>query len=192
MVHHKNHVCWPWRHSSTTIVQAGNRSRWSAKETQHRWGEYIINFWCQFYVKICHFQAVANVGARVHDYGMVPWVQDSRCETIMEESMIPIMRKLLKFFAQNKGDLPEQIIVFRDGVSESQFSMVWFIVLKCYFLFICLQFFRSETKKRSPSRAPVSKWGRITCQRSPWLLYKSGTILAFSAKILSTVVRKMW
>jgi len=69
---------------------------------------------------------VANVGERVHDYGMVPWVQDARCEAIVEESMIPIMRKLLKYFAQNKGDLPEHIVAYRDGVSESQFAMVFF------------------------------------------------------------------
>lgn len=67
---------------------------------------------------------------RVHDYGMAARAQDARLETIIDDSMAPIMKRFLKTFKENKGDYPENIIVYRDGVSESQFAMVICAVLR--------------------------------------------------------------
>lgn len=79
-------------------------------------------------------QAVANAGARIHDYSMIARAQDARLETIVEDSMHPIIKKYLKSFAEYKYALPESIVVYRDGVSESQFAMV---LRKYYFQKLC-------------------------------------------------------
>lgn len=67
---------------------------------------------------------MANIGIRTHDYGIFPWAQDSRSETILDNSIYAIVNRFLTTFKKNKGAYPESIIVYRDGVSESQFSMV--------------------------------------------------------------------
>uniref|UniRef100_A0A915JMM4 Uncharacterized protein n=1 Tax=Romanomermis culicivorax TaxID=13658 RepID=A0A915JMM4_ROMCU len=68
--------------------------------------------------------AVANAGVHVHAYFMQAKTQDARREAITSANMQEIMRRFLTKFAENKGNLPERIVLYRDGVSESQFAMV--------------------------------------------------------------------
>lgn len=55
-------------------------------------------------------------------------IQPPRQELIVDLQNI-MHEHLLYFYNKNNGLKPQKIIYYRDGVSEGQFSQVWFILI---------------------------------------------------------------
>ncbi|KRX97473.1 Protein argonaute-1 [Trichinella pseudospiralis] len=69
--------------------------------------------------------AVCNCGRTQFDYRIRYRLQDARKEEIEREKVIGVVLEFLKEYQRNNGNtLPKSVIVYRDGVSESQFEMV--------------------------------------------------------------------
>lgn len=58
------------------------------------------------------------------DYRMQARVQDGRQEIVDYNSMQIMVKESVKEFEASKGRKPAHVIVYRDGVSESQFGQV--------------------------------------------------------------------
>lgn len=68
---------------------------------------------------------VANTGRSISDYRMQYFLQDMRKEEISEHIMVDAFCKFIEDYASNhKGERPDTVIVYRDGVSEGQYKMV--------------------------------------------------------------------
>ncbi|OUC46495.1 piwi domain protein, partial [Trichinella nativa] len=67
---------------------------------------------------------VANCGKSMSDYRMQCRLQSSRQEQLDGVVFKEIILWFLEKYEKNNGILPEHLIVYRDGVSESQFKMV--------------------------------------------------------------------
>ncbi|KRX89924.1 Protein argonaute-2 [Trichinella pseudospiralis] len=67
---------------------------------------------------------VANCGKSVSDYRMQCRLQSSRQEQLDSVVFKEIVLWFLEKYEKKNGVLPESLIVYRDGVSESQFKMV--------------------------------------------------------------------
>ncbi|KRZ01989.1 Protein argonaute-2 [Trichinella zimbabwensis] len=67
---------------------------------------------------------VANCGKSISDYRMQCRLQSSRQEQLDGVVFKEIILWFLEKYEKNNGILPERLIVYRDGVSESQFKMV--------------------------------------------------------------------
>ncbi|KRZ72662.1 Protein argonaute-2 [Trichinella papuae] len=69
--------------------------------------------------------AVCNCGRTQFDYRIRYRLQDARKEEIEREKIIGVVLEFLKEYQTNNDNaLPKSVIVYRDGVSESQFEMV--------------------------------------------------------------------
>ncbi|XP_003380804.1 eukaryotic translation initiation factor 2C 4, partial [Trichinella spiralis] len=69
--------------------------------------------------------AVCNCGRTQFDYRIRYRLQDSRKEEIEREKIVGVVMEFLKEYQNNnKNTLPKSVVVYRDGVSESQFEMV--------------------------------------------------------------------
>ncbi|KAL1230452.1 Protein argonaute-1 [Trichinella pseudospiralis] len=69
--------------------------------------------------------AVCNCGRTQFDYRIRYRLQDARKEEIEREKVIGVVLEFLKEYQRNNDNtLPKSVIVYRDGVSESQFEMV--------------------------------------------------------------------
>ncbi|KHJ43423.1 piwi domain protein [Trichuris suis] len=69
--------------------------------------------------------AVCNCGRTFSDYRIRYRLQDARQENIDKDKMIGIVIEFLREYEQNNKALPSSVIVYRDGVADSQFSMVF-------------------------------------------------------------------
>ncbi|KXH44790.1 eukaryotic translation initiation factor 2C 3 [Colletotrichum nymphaeae SA-01] len=67
---------------------------------------------------------VASVDKDMGQWPGVAWEQDSRQEMLGNELVTHFKRRLELWRAHNKGNLPEYIVIYRDGVSEGQFTQV--------------------------------------------------------------------
>ncbi|KXH25802.1 piwi domain-containing protein [Colletotrichum simmondsii] len=67
---------------------------------------------------------VASVDKDMGQWPGVAWEQDSRQEMLGNELTTHFKRRLELWRARNKGNLPEYIVIYRDGVSEGQFTQV--------------------------------------------------------------------
>ncbi|KAG0330088.1 Eukaryotic translation initiation factor 2C [Podila horticola] len=65
---------------------------------------------------------VASLDSRAARYGATVRVQAARTETVADLSDMTV--ELLKMYYQTCGQKPERVLVYRDGVSEGQFSAV--------------------------------------------------------------------
>ncbi|KRY23615.1 Protein argonaute-1, partial [Trichinella patagoniensis] len=69
--------------------------------------------------------AVCNCGRTQFDYRIRYRLQDSRKEEIEREKIVGVVMEFLKEYQNNNNNtLPKSVVVYRDGVSESQFEMV--------------------------------------------------------------------
>ncbi|CDW52904.1 eukaryotic translation initiation factor 2C 4 [Trichuris trichiura] len=69
--------------------------------------------------------AVCNCGRTFSDYRIRYRLQDARQENIDKDKMIGIVTEFLGEYEQNNKALPTSVIVYRDGVADNQFSMVF-------------------------------------------------------------------
>uniref|UniRef100_A0A5S6R4T9 Piwi domain-containing protein n=1 Tax=Trichuris muris TaxID=70415 RepID=A0A5S6R4T9_TRIMR len=69
--------------------------------------------------------AVCNSGRTFSDYRIRYRLQDARQENIDKGKMIGIVTEFLHEYEQNNKALPESVIVYRDGVADNQFAMVF-------------------------------------------------------------------
>lgn len=81
-----------------------------------------------FYILVFVFKSVANCGRSISDYRGRFYLQDARQEECAARHLNDMITYFVKEYAQNNdGRRPESVIVYRDGVSESQFDMVSFL-----------------------------------------------------------------
>jgi hypothetical protein len=67
---------------------------------------------------------VASVDKHLAQWPSVSWNNPERVEMLGDELVINFQSRLKLWQSRNGGRLPEDIVIFRDGVSEGQFSQV--------------------------------------------------------------------
>jgi len=67
---------------------------------------------------------VASVDKELSQWPAAAWAQDSRVEMLDQTLQTKFGERLVLWQNKNKGRLPENVIIFRDGVSEGQFKQV--------------------------------------------------------------------
>ncbi|KAK8066287.1 hypothetical protein PG997_013034 [Apiospora hydei] len=67
---------------------------------------------------------VASVDEHLGQWPVVTWTNTGRKEVLGEELYKHFSSRLELYYRQNKGTLPESVVIYRDGVSEGQFEQV--------------------------------------------------------------------